>query len=123
MASLEQDNLEVFYNLSASEMYSTISVHLKCGLIRGVVSLEEDNLEVFYSISVHLKFDLILRGVAFGGHVRVGLLYYTLLVLTKVRHDGQLHLLIGEVHDKEKSCLPFLLKQTLVMVLQMKGCI
>jgi hypothetical protein len=42
-ASLEDDNLVVLYYL--------ISVHLKSGLIRGVVSLEDDNLVVLYYLS------------------------------------------------------------------------
>ena len=42
MASLEGDNLVVFYYLSVSET----------GLIRGVASLEGDNLVVFYYLSV-----------------------------------------------------------------------
>jgi hypothetical protein len=41
VASLEGENLVVFYYLSAS------------GLIRGVASLEGDNLVVFYYLSAH----------------------------------------------------------------------
>ena len=44
VASLERDNLLVFYYLSASEF-------LKSGLVRGVAFLERDNLLVFYYLS------------------------------------------------------------------------
>ena len=67
MASLEGDNLVVFYYLSVSEIWPDkrgglsgggqfsgilLSLYLKSGLIRGMASLEGDNLVVFYYLSV-----------------------------------------------------------------------
>ena len=59
MASLEGDNLVVFYYLSVSENWPDKRDGLSGGvnsvvfyLIRGVASLEGDNLVVFYYLSV-----------------------------------------------------------------------
>jgi hypothetical protein len=55
---------------SSPPLIRPVLLQQKCGLwlIRGVVSLEGDNLlvQMYFTISVHLKYGLI-RGVAFSG--------------------------------------------------------
>ena len=53
MASLEGDNLHVFYYLSASEIFFDKKGRFdRSGLIRWMASLEGDNLHVFYYLMI-----------------------------------------------------------------------